>query len=87
MRLLADDAVDEHVVRLALPGLRPTEQGLSAGTLASRVESFDRSVIREELVRHRLNISAISKALGLERNYLYKKCAALRIDVDGLRNE
>ncbi len=85
MLLLADDAVDEHIVKLALPGLRATEHGSYGDTLASRVESFERSVIREELIRQKMNISSAAKALGLERSYLYKKCAALGIDVDGLR--
>ncbi|MBV9037904.1 MAG: sigma-54-dependent Fis family transcriptional regulator [Acidobacteriaceae bacterium] len=85
MLLLADDAVDEHTVKLALPGLRTSGQGLHAGTLASRVESFERSTIQEELSRHRMNMSAAAKALGLERSHLYKKCAVLAIDLDGLR--
>ncbi|MBV9675888.1 MAG: sigma-54-dependent Fis family transcriptional regulator [Acidobacteriaceae bacterium] len=85
MLLLADDAVDEHTVKLALPGLRASGQGLHAGTLASRVESFERSTIQEELSRHRMNMSAAAKALGLERSHLYKKCAVLAIDLDGLR--
>ena len=85
MLLLADDAVDEHTVKLALPGLQPGGQGLHAGTLASRVENFERSMIQEELSRYRMNMSAAAKALGLERSHLYKKCDALGIDLDGLR--
>jgi DNA-binding NtrC family response regulator len=85
MLLLADDAVDEHIVKLALPGLQANEQGRHAGTLASRVESFERSMILEELSRHRMNMAGAAKALGLERSYLYKKCASLGINLDVLR--
>jgi len=85
MLLLADDAVDEHIVKMALPGLQANEHGQGWGTLASRVESFERSIIREELSRYRMNMTGAAKALGLERSYLYKKCTALGIDLDGLR--
>jgi DNA-binding NtrC family response regulator len=85
MLLLADDAVDEQTVRMALPGLQAGEQATEAGTLASRVERFERSLIQEELTRSRMNMTGAAKALGLERSYLYKKCAALGIDLDGLR--
>ncbi len=73
------------IVKMALPGLRATEPNSHSETLALRVESFERSAIREELIRQKLNISNTAKVLGLERSYLYKKCAALGIDLDGLR--
>ncbi|MBV9302983.1 MAG: sigma-54-dependent Fis family transcriptional regulator [Acidobacteriaceae bacterium] len=85
MLLLADDAVDDHTVRLALPRLQANEPGPHAGTLASRVESFERSTIQEELSKHRMNMTGAAKALGLERSYLYKKCASLGIDLGELR--
>ncbi len=85
MLLLADDAVTEDVVAMALPGLRGSERGRAAGTLAARVESFERATIEAELKKHRLNVTGAAKALGLERSYLYKKCSALGIDLDGLR--
>jgi DNA-binding NtrC family response regulator len=85
MLLLADDAVDEHIIRAALPGLQANEHARPSGTLASRVESFERSMIQEELSRHLMNMSGAAKALGLERSYLYKKCAALGINLNGLR--
>ena len=85
MLLLTEDAVDQDTVRLALPASHAPEHGTDVGTLALRVESFERAVIREELSRHRMNMSGAAKALGLERSHLYKKCAALGIDLDGLR--
>lgn len=54
----------------------------AAGPLAQRVEGFEREAIRAELDRHRHNMSATARALGLERSHLYKKCAQLGIALE-----
>jgi len=80
--LLADDAVDETVVGLALP--QPSAApaaGPASGTLAARVEIFERETIAAELHRHNRNMSETARALGLERSHLYKKCAQLGIEI------
>jgi len=78
--LLADDAVDEETVRMALPN--PVRPAAGTGSLAARVESFERETIRAELERNQRNMTATARALGLERSHLYKKCAQLGIDLD-----
>jgi len=86
--LMADNVVDERTVQTALPNLHVQERkSASTGTLVSRVEDFERATIREELLRHQLNMTAAAKALGLERSHLYKKCAALGLDLDELRKD
>lgn len=78
MLLLSDTEVDEETVRLALPNLR-TESAPS-GTLAARVEAFERATVIDELKRHGFNMSETARALGLERSHLYKKCAQLGLE-------
>ncbi|MFN7931871.1 MAG: sigma-54 dependent transcriptional regulator [Bryobacteraceae bacterium] len=83
MLLLADADIDEDTVRLALPNLR-TEASPS-GTLAARVESFERQTVLEELKRCGFNMSETARALGLERSHLYKKCAQLGLEPQSAR--
>jgi DNA-binding NtrC family response regulator len=88
--LLADDEVDESLVREALPNYIATPSRAASpasGTLASRVESFEREMIRAELNRARHNMTEAARVLGLERSHLYKKCAQLGINVKDLRRE
>ena len=92
LRLLGDGPVDAATVRLALPagahepgtaqaaGLPPI-----GGTLAQRVDSFEREQLLGELKRHNQRMTDTAKALGLERSHLYKKCQALGIDLRALR--
>jgi two-component system nitrogen regulation response regulator NtrX len=82
--LLADNEVNEDTVRLALPSSRQVSKQ-AAGTLASRVESFERETILSELKQHQYNMSEAARALGLERSHLYKKCTQLDIDPQKLR--
>jgi DNA-binding NtrC family response regulator len=87
--LLADGAVDAGTVRLALPGAAADgPSGAAAhsfsGTLAQRVDQFERETILAELKRHE-RMTEIAKALGLERSHLYKKCQALGIDLRAQR--
>jgi DNA-binding NtrC family response regulator len=82
--LLADSEVEEETVALALP--QRWEPFTASGTLAVRVESFERETILAEIRRHRRNMSETARALGLERSHLYKKCAQLRIEIRSARN-
>jgi DNA-binding NtrC family response regulator len=81
--LLADGEVDEETVRMALPRLRDAAH--PGGSLASRVDAFERSTILEEMRRCHNNMSEVARALGLERSHLYKKCAQVGIDLQSLR--
>jgi DNA-binding NtrC family response regulator len=90
--LLADGPVDAATVRLALPaGADEPRAGQNAaipaisGTLAQRVDTFERSQLLAELKRHNQRMTDTAKALGLERSHLYKKCQALGIDLRALR--
>jgi DNA-binding NtrC family response regulator len=87
--LLADGPVDAEAVRLALPGAASQGQGVDLprfdGTLAQRVDAFERETILAELKRQNQRMTDTAKALGLERSHLYKKCQALGIDLRALR--
>lgn len=80
--LLADREVDASTVRLALPAQIPGGGSIPelAGTLAERVESYERSVVLAELERHSYRMTETARVLGLERSHLYKKCQQLGID-------
>jgi DNA-binding NtrC family response regulator len=58
---------------------------LATGTLAERVEAFERETLLAELKRNRHHMTNTAKALGLERSHLYKKCHHLGIDLRALR--
>jgi DNA-binding NtrC family response regulator len=81
--LLSDGEVDEATVREVLP--RSAAKAHPSGTLAIRVDAFERETIQAELARAHNNMTEAARALGLERSHLYKKCAQLGIDVKGLR--
>jgi len=83
MLLLADAEVDEETVRLALPTLRT--ESAPTGTLAARVEAFERSAVLDELKRCGFNMSETARVLGLERSHLYKKCAQLGLELHTAR--
>ena len=80
--LLADSVVDEATVRQVLTS-RPVAGASSpaSGTLADRVEAFEREVVLGELKAHGYRIAETARALGLERSHLYKKCQQLGIDI------
>jgi DNA-binding NtrC family response regulator len=87
--LLADEEVDEDAVRSALPqsaGERSLPSGAS-GSLAERVEAFEREILLAELKRHQFRMTEAAKALGLERSHLYKKCQQLSLDLQTLKSE
>jgi DNA-binding NtrC family response regulator len=89
--LLADGPVDRGAVRLALPpSTADPAAGAPAafdGSLAQRVDSFEREQILAELKRHSQRMTDTARALGLERSHLYKKCQALGIDLRAMRNK
>ena len=70
-------------VNMALPTVRTgaTAAAVENGTLAHRIESFEREVLLAELRRHHHHMTNVARALGLERSHLYKKCQQLGIDV------
>jgi two-component system, NtrC family, nitrogen regulation response regulator NtrX len=70
-------------VDMALPAVRngATVPSVENGTLAHRIESFEREVLLAELRRHHHHMTNVARALGLERSHLYKKCQQLGIDV------
>jgi DNA-binding NtrC family response regulator len=87
--LSTSDEIDVATVRMTLPqqvaavGATPT----TSGTLAQRVEAFERETIVAELKRHQNHITRTARTLGLERSHLYKKCEQLGIDLRALRKE
>lgn len=81
--LLAEADVDEDAVRLCLPHSRGT--GAATGTLAARLDAFEKETLLQELRRQQYNMTETARALGLERSHLYKKCAQAGIDVETLR--
>jgi two-component system nitrogen regulation response regulator NtrX len=84
--LLTDDAVDAEAVRQVLAskhGKAPAHTG--SGTLASRVDAFERDVVLAELAAHGHRVADTARALGLERSHLYKKCQQLGIDLKAER--
>ena len=89
--LSTGDTVDVTTVLAALPRETPaTASGVgapAAGTLAQRVEGFERETLIAELRRHQNHITQTARALGLERSYLYKKCQQLGIDLRAMRKE
>ena len=89
MLLASDQQVTLETVRLALPSpaLDGTGSAHGSGSLAERVQGFEREVIIAELKRHDLHITNAAKALGLERSHLYKKAEQLGIDLRSLRKE
>jgi len=89
LMLLSEDAkVDRHSVELALPAAAsPAPAAPSSGTLAERVEAFERELLLAELRRNRYHMTETARSLGLERSHLYKKCQQLGVDVQAVRKD
>jgi DNA-binding NtrC family response regulator len=85
MLLSEDGNVDGRAVDMALPATAVATPGAAAGTLAERVESFERELLLAELKRHKYHMTEAAKALGLERSHLYKKCQQLGVDIQALK--
>ena len=88
MLLASGDEVDETLVRSVLAsGAEVSGASSGTGTLADRVENFERDVILAELKRAGFHMTNAAKALGLERSHLYKKAEQLGIDIRKQRRE
>jgi DNA-binding NtrC family response regulator len=85
--LLTDGLVDADSVRQVLTS-RHTKgpSRTESGTLASRVDAFEREAVLSELAAHGHRVAETARALGLERSHLYKKCQQLGIDLKAERN-
>jgi DNA-binding NtrC family response regulator len=82
------ETITAEDVRLTLPGVESSAgmpAAASAGTLAERVEAFEREVLLAELRRRDFHMTNVARALGLERSHLYKKCQHLGIDLHALK--
>jgi two-component system nitrogen regulation response regulator NtrX len=81
--LSGSETITGDEVNLALPATRNGEPVIAggSGTLAQRMESFEREVLVAELRRHHHHMTNAARALGLERSHLYKKCQQLGIDL------
>ena len=87
--LATEGEVNAATVHLALPaasGGSSLPSSASSGTLADRVDSFERETILAELKRQRGHVTNTAKSLGLERSHLYKKAHHLGIDLAGLKD-
>jgi two-component system, NtrC family, nitrogen regulation response regulator NtrX len=90
MLLAPGGQVDAAMIDRALPQTPASAASGSSfdpgsGTLAERIESFERATILAELKRNRNHMTNTAKALGLERSHLYKKCQQLGIDLRAVR--
>ncbi len=91
--LAASDTVTAADVRMVLPaaGAGAGDDGVAGseakrtGTLAERIEAFEKDVLLEEIRRNNFHMTNVAKVLGLERSHLYKKCQQLGIDLQELR--
>ena len=81
--------VDRKEVKAGLPlsAKGPPATASASGSLAERVEVFERETILTELVLHDYRMTETAKALKLERSHLYKKCQHLAIDLRAHRPE
>jgi two-component system nitrogen regulation response regulator NtrX len=86
------DTVTTATVQTALPGQASAMNAspgatanLGSGTLAERVDQFEKQVILDEIKRQNHHITNAAKALGLERSHLYKKCQQLGIDLQEMK--
>jgi two-component system, NtrC family, nitrogen regulation response regulator NtrX len=88
MLLATSGTVDLETVQLVLSGPVSAAGGASySGSLAERVQAFERETILSALKQHHGNISQAAKALSLERSHLYKKAEQVGIDLPALRRE
>ena len=89
MLLATAGDVTIDTVRSALPSAPAIQPSLDArsGTLAERVQNFERDAILAELKRSNYQITNAAKSLGLKRSHLYKKAEQLGIDIQKQRRE
>jgi two-component system, NtrC family, nitrogen regulation response regulator NtrX len=88
MLLASGDEVDEQTVRsVVAPAIDIAGGERMSGTLADRVQNFEREMILTELKRANFHMTNAAKVLGLERSHLYKKAEQLGIDIRKQRRE
>jgi DNA-binding NtrC family response regulator len=88
MLLASGDQVDEQTVRsVVAPAIEISSGTRMSGTLADRVQNFERDMILAELKRANFHMTNAAKVLGLERSHLYKKAEQLGIDIRKQRRE
>jgi DNA-binding NtrC family response regulator len=87
--LATGDSIGAEDVKLVIPGGEAANPSgntdTGQGTLLERTEAFEREVLLGEIRRHNFHMTNVSRALGLERSHLYKKCQQLGIDLQSLR--
>lgn len=81
--MLTDGELEAESVHACLP--HASAAAPATGTLAARVEAFERESIVRELRLHGSSMAETARALGLERSHLYKKCGHLGIDLESAR--
>jgi len=86
MLLSENGHIEGRSLEMALPSTAAISAP-STGTLAERVESFERELLLAELKRHKYHMTETAKALGLERSHLYKKCQQLGVDLQAVRKD
>ncbi len=88
MLLASGDEVDEQTVcSVVAPAIEISSGARTSGTLADRVQNFERDMILTELKRANFHMTNAAKVLGLERSHLYKKAEQLGIDIRKQRRE
>jgi len=90
MLLATDNTVSEELVQVVLPQTPASASAsisFDSGSLADRVQAFERELILAELKRSHYHVTNAAKALGLERSHLYKKAEQLGIDLRSVRKE
>ena len=89
MLLASDGKVNLATVRLALPqeGSITGSAIPDSGSLAERVQGFEREILLAELKRNHYNVTSAAKALHLERSHFYKKAEQLGVDLRTVRRE
>jgi two-component system nitrogen regulation response regulator NtrX len=89
--LAGEGPVSATEVRLVLPVSDDSSSAgaiaspLGTGTLAERMEQFEREVLLAEIRRQNFHMTNVARAMGLERSHLYKKCQQLGIDLQSIR--
>jgi DNA-binding NtrC family response regulator len=88
MLLASGDQVDEQTVcSVVAPAIEIPSGARTSGTLADRVQNFERDMILTELKRANFHMTNAAKVLGIERSHLYKKAEQLGIDIRKQRRE
>jgi DNA-binding NtrC family response regulator len=85
--LAPEGQVNRDTVQSVMPRAGSGPVPAESGTLAERVQRFEREVILDELKQSHHHVTNAARVLGLERSHLYKKAEQLGIDLQALRNE